>query len=234
MAEKNIILRAENVTKKFGGVVALNGCTVYLEEGRIYGLIGPNGSGKSTFFNVISGIYRPDGGSVYFRGEDITGLKPHEVARRGIGRVFQITRVFQGMTVLENLLVAARVKTSEEKAIGILKFFNLDHLKNEYARNLSYGEQKLLEFARILMLDPDLILLDEPAAGLTPLIQDKMKDYIRKLNKGGKTFFIVEHNMRFVMDLCEYIFVLHHGCRISEGKPEVVRDDKKVIEAYLG
>jgi ABC-type branched-subunit amino acid transport system ATPase component len=231
------LLRIEGVTKRFGGVTAVHRCSLVLDEGRIYGLIGPNGSGKTTLFNVITGIEVRDEGVIRYKGEQIDGLKPFQIAQRGIGRTFQVIRVFPELTALENLLVVARAggtHANRKRAEDLLAFVTLTPLAGEYAGNLSYGQQKLLEFARILMLDPDLILLDEPAAGVNPTLLAELLDHIRKLPDQGKTVLIVEHNMKVIMGLCEQVFVLDHGELIAQGPPAEIQRNEQVIEAYFG
>jgi ABC-type branched-subunit amino acid transport system ATPase component len=229
-------LEAHQLRKCFGGVVAVNGVSLSLPPGRIYGLIGPNGSGKTTLFNCITGIERLDGGQVFLNGERVDGLKPHQIAIRGVGRTFQVIRVFPELSALENLLVvtggphAAAVARAHE----LLRFVKLDGLAGEYAGNLSYGQQKLVEFVRMLMRDPSLILLDEPAAGVNRTLLNDLLDAVRVLRDRGKTVLLVEHDMKVVMGLCETIFVLDHGEKIAEGPPGVIQADERVIEAYFG
>jgi ABC-type branched-subunit amino acid transport system ATPase component len=230
------ILEIRALTKRFGGVTAVNQCSLSLQSGKIYGLIGPNGSGKTTLFNCVTGLEVRDAGEVYFRGERIDGLKPHQVARRGLGRTFQIIRVFPELTAVENLLVMSgdRRELAEHRARALLEFVTLDRLQNEYAGNLSYGQQKLLEFARVLMANPTLILLDEPAAGVNRTLLNDLLEAIRTLRDQGKTILIVEHDMKVVMGLCETIFVLDYGEKIAEGPPSMIQSDQRVIEAYFG
>jgi len=203
----------------------------------IVGLIGPNGSGKTTFINLVSGFYETDHGDFLFNGNRINGRKPHELSRLGIGRTFQETRVFRKMTVFENMLVASPngiSRESMEKARDLLKFVELFDLKDEYAGNLSYGQQKLLEFARVLMRDPELILLDEPAAGINPILIEKLLKGFRALRDQGKTLIIVEHRIPVINSICEKIIVLDHGQKIAEGTPEEIRSNQTVQAAYLG
>ncbi len=230
------ILDIRHVTKQFGGVTAVNDCSLALEPGRIFSLIGPNGSGKTTLFNLFSGIEPCDAGEIRFKGERIDGLPPHQIAQRGMGRTFQIIRVFPEMNALENLLVVARGDwdAASRRALDLLAFVKLDRLKREYAGNLSYGQQKLLEFVRVLMTDPELILLDEPAAGVNRTLLNDLLEAIRDLRAQGKTVFIVEHDMKVVMGLSEKVFVLDHGEKIAEGPPGVIQADERVIEAYFG
>lgn len=233
---ENYILEIQDVTKSFGGVTAVNHCSLELTPGKIYGLIGPNGSGKTTLFNCITGLEPCDDGEIRYKGKRIDGLRAHQVARRGIGRTFQIIRVFPELTALENLLVAAwePFDAAHRRAQELLRFVTLGRLQDEYAGNLSYGQQKLLEFARILMTDPELILLDEPAAGVNRTLLNELLEAIRNLRVEGKTVFIVEHDMKVIMDLSEKIFVLNYGERIAEGPPGLIQSDARVIEAYFG
>ena len=230
------ILEIRDVTKRFGGVTAVNRCSLVLAPGKIYGLIGPNGSGKTTLFNCITGLTPRDEGEIRYKGERIDGLKPHRVARRGIGRTFQIIRVFPELTALENLLVVTRepFEAARRRAQELLRFVTLDRLQSEYAGNLSYGQQKLLEFIRVLMTDPELILLDEPAAGVNRTLLNELLVAITRLRDQGKTILIVEHDMKVVMGLCETVFVLDYGEKIAEGPPGVIQADERVIEAYFG
>jgi len=232
----NFILELRDVTKRFGGVTAVNRCSLGLAPGKIYGLIGPNGSGKTTLFNCITGLEVREEGEIRFKGERIDGLRPHQVTRRGIGRTFQVIRIFPELTALENLLVVtwSPFDGALRRARELLELVTLDRLQDEYAGNLSYGQQKLLEFARILMTDPDLILLDEPAAGVNRTLLNELLQAIRNLRSQGKTVFIVEHDMKVIMDLSEKIFVLNYGENIAEGPPEVIQADERVIEAYFG
>jgi ABC-type branched-subunit amino acid transport system ATPase component len=230
------ILEVRGVSKRFGGVTAVNRCSLALEEGKIFSLIGPNGSGKTTLFNLITGVERCDEGQIYFKGERINHLPPHKIAWRGIGRTFQLIRVFPELTTLENLLVVASQDwdSSRRRALELLSFVKLDQLKGEFAGNLSYGQQRLLEFARVLILDPILILLDEPAAGVNRTLLNDLLSAIQGLQALGKTILIVEHDMKVVMDLSEKIFVLDHGEKLVEGAPSVIQSDPRVMEAYFG
>lgn len=240
------ILEARNVSKAFGGIQALSACSITVEQGTITGLIGPNGSGKTTLFNIITGYERVDTGTVIFNGSPITNAPPDKVFRLGIGRTFQLTRIFPRLTVLENMHVAAqrqnlkgllgRWSSSHEqrRALELLDFVGITALKNLPAGNLSYGQKKLLEFAFILIAEPQVILLDEPAGGVNPTMIHHLADRIQELNKRGVTFLVVEHNMEFVMSLCHAVTVLHRGTKIAEGIPEAVRNNPAVLEAYLG
>jgi ABC-type branched-subunit amino acid transport system ATPase component len=230
------VLAVDGVKKSFGGVAAVNGVSFTLERGRIYGLIGPNGSGKTTLFNCITGLERIDAGRVTFRDGRIDGLKPSRVARLGIGRTFQMIRVFPELTALENLLVVTRGARGEAERRGreLLQFVKLERLADEYAGNLSYGQQKLVEFVRVLMTDPTLILLDEPAAGVNRTLLNELLAAVGRLRDEGRTILLVEHDMKVVMGLCETVFVLDHGEKIAEGPPGVIQADERVIEAYFG
>ena len=230
------VLAVEGVRKSFGGVTAVNGVSFALEAGRIYGLIGPNGSGKTTLFNCITGLERRDAGRIVFKGERIDHLKPHQVANRGIGRTFQVIRVFPELTALENLLVVTRGARADAERRGreLLAFVKLEGLAGEYAGNLSYGQQKLVEFVRVLMTDPALILLDEPAAGVNRTLLNDLLGAVARLRDEGRTILLVEHDMKVVMGLCEIVFVLDHGEKIAEGPPGLIQADERVIEAYFG
>jgi branched-chain amino acid transport system ATP-binding protein len=230
------VLAVESVRKSFGGVTAVNGVSFALEAGRIYGLIGPNGSGKTTLFNCITGLERRDAGRVLFKGERIDHLKPYQVANRGIGRTFQVIRVFPELTALENLLVVTRGPRAEAERRGreLLQFVKLEGLAGEYAGNLSYGQQKLVEFVRVLMTDPALVLLDEPAAGVNRTLLNDLLGAVAGLRDEGRTILLVEHDMKVVMGLCETVFVLDHGEKIAEGPPGLIQADERVIEAYFG
>ena len=230
------ILVVDRVVKRFGGVTAINGASLSLKAGHIYGLIGPNGSGKTTLFNCITGVERIDEGQIRFKGRRLDGLKPHRVFHEGIGRTFQVIRVFPELTALENLLVvttndyvAARARAQE-----LLAFVKLERLAGEFAGNLSFGQQKLVEFVRVLMTDPELILLDETAAGVNRTLLNDLLDAVRTLRDRGKTILLVEHDMKMVMGLCETVFVLDHGEKLAEGPPGIIQTDERVIEAYFG
>jgi ABC-type branched-subunit amino acid transport system ATPase component len=230
------VLAVESVTKRFGGVAAVHGVSFALEAGRIYGLIGPNGSGKTTLFNCITGLEPIDAGHVRFKDERIDGLRPSRVAQRGIGRTFQMIRVFPELTALENLLVVTRGPrdAAERRGREMLAFVKLEGLAGEYAGNLSYGQQKLVEFVRVLMTDPTLILLDEPAAGVNRTLLNDLLAAVARLRDEGRTILLVEHDMKVVMGLCETVFVLDHGEKIAEGPPGLIQADERVIEAYFG
>ncbi len=249
------MLKLEKVYKNFGGIQALSGVSFRVEPGSITGLIGPNGSGKSTCFNVITGFYSRDGGDIYFKGEKIGNLEPFEIARKGIGRTFQISRVPEKMTVMENLLLAPKAQTGEkffniflksgriaretrnylDKGKDILKLLKLYELRNEYAGNLSGGQKKLLSLGRILISDPTLILLDEPTAGVNPTLINELIMAIKRLrDEGGKTILIVEHNMKVISQICDRVIVLDYGKKIAEGTPREIQSNEEVLEAYLG
>jgi len=230
------ILEVDRLVKRFGGVAAVNGVSLRLEPGRIYGLIGPNGSGKTTLFNCITGVERRDEGEVRFRGHRIDALPPHRIFHMGVGRTFQVIRVFPELTALENLLVVTTggLGPARERAMEMLRFVKLDGLAREFAGNLSYGQQKLVELVRVLMTDPELILLDEPAAGVNRTLLNELLDAVRRLREAGKTVLLVEHDMKVVMGLCETVFVLDNGEKLAEGPPGLIQSDERVIEAYFG
>jgi ABC-type branched-subunit amino acid transport system ATPase component len=240
------LLEAENISKAFGGIHALDSCSITVEQRTITGLIGPNGSGKTTLFNVITGYEKVDKGTVRYSGQTITNSTPDKVFRLGIGRTFQLTRIFSRLTVMENMHVAAQREgmrallsrwssTHEQKrALELLDFVGLTKLKDMPAGNLSYGQKKLLEFAFVLIAEPKVILLDEPAGGINPNLINQLAERIRTLNKDGVTFLVVEHNMEFVMELCDTVTVMHRGSKIAEGTPKEVRSNPAVLEAYLG
>jgi branched-chain amino acid transport system ATP-binding protein len=233
-----VALDVRDLRKAFGGVRAVDGCSFAVPRGRISGLIGPNGSGKTTTFNLLTGVATPDGGQVIHRGEDIAGLRPHRIFRRGIVRTFQITRIFREMTVFENMLsvtgLAVPDRVARARAEELIAFVNLGHLRGEYGGRLSYGQQKLLEFARALMSDPDVILLDEPAAGVNRTLLASLLDHIHELRERGKTILIVEHDMNVIMGHCEWVFVMDSGAKIAEGVPAEIQRDERVIDAYFG
>ncbi|RIH83805.1 ABC transporter ATP-binding protein [Calidithermus roseus] len=253
-AQGQPILEVVDLVKDFGGLRAVDGCRLEVRRGTITGLIGPNGAGKTTLFNLVTGFLRPDAGRVLFQGEDITGLPPHQVFRRGLARTFQIPREHRLMSVLENLmlvppgqlgerfwntwfrpgLVRAQEEAIRHRALEVLEFVELAQLQDEYAGNLSGGQRKLLELARVLMADPLLVLLDEPGAGVNPTLMRKLASRIEDLQGRGITFLIIEHDMDLVMRLCNPVIVMSEGRRLAEGPPEEIRRDPRVLEAYLG
>jgi ABC-type branched-subunit amino acid transport system ATPase component len=241
----SVVLLAEGITKVFGGVKALDRCTLAVSEGTITALIGPNGSGKTTLFNVITGYLKTDAGTVTFAGHDVTGRDPGWLYRQGLSRTFQQARVFPQLSVQENLVVAAGYGWSElftrrvgradrERADELLEEFGLAPVAELFASELSYGQRKLLEFAAVLMSSPQLVLLDEPTAGVNPVMMETMERHIRRQNASGITFLIVEHDMPFVMRLCDPVIVLNTGRRIFAGRPDEVQRNPIVLDAYLG
>ena len=254
---KSLPLRVNNLRKEFGGITAVDGATFAVEERSLTGLIGPNGAGKSTTFNCITGVHEPTSGTVHFRDEEITGESPHKIAQRGLVRTFQLARELEEMTVLENMMLAPGGQSGEsatrsvlpglrstvveeeeavrERAWETLEFFEIDHLAQELAGNLSGGQRKLLELARALMTDPDVMLLDEPFAGVNPTLEEKLLDRIHELRETeGLTFLLVEHDMDLIMENCEHVIVMHQGRVLDEGPPEQITENEEVIEAYLG
>jgi ABC-type branched-subunit amino acid transport system ATPase component len=242
------LLEVAGVSKSYGGVQALSDCHMQVEEGAIHGLIGPNGSGKTTLFNVVTGYERIEHGEVRFGDSDITNARPDRVFGLGVGRTFQLTRIFGRLTVLENMLVATQRQegwlrgilriagsaAERRRAMELLEFVGIARLANDRAETLSYGQRKLLELASLLVADPDVLLLDEPAGGVNPTLIKHLADRIRELNKAGKTFVVVEHNMEFVMELCHRVTVLSQGTPLISGLPEEVRANPAVLDAYLG
>lgn len=248
------ILETNEIVKDFGGIRAVNGCSFSVAEGSITGLIGPNGAGKTTAFNIVTGFIPADSGTISFRGERIDGLAPHSIFEKGIARTFQIPRELRLMTVLENLMIVPGAQSRERfwnawfrpgsvrrdealiarRAREILEFVELIHLENELAANLSVGQKKLLELARVLMADPAMILLDEPTAGVNPTLMNKLAGFIKTLRDEGKTFLLIEHNMELIADLCDTVIVMNNGRQLVEGRPDEVRSHPEVLEAYLG
>jgi branched-chain amino acid transport system ATP-binding protein len=230
------ILRTEDLSRSFGGITAVDGLDVTIEERSITGLIGPNGAGKSTAFNLISGVVDPDEGVVYFRDGDITGESPHAIANRGMGRTFQSSRVFNGMTVRENLAVVPYDGENPEDEIDrLLELVELTEEANSFAGNLSGGQQVLVGIARVLMLQPDLVLFDEPFSGVNPGLVEDIRELLSQLrDEQGVTVFIIDHEIEEVSALCDEIVVMAEGQNLVKGKPEEVRSDERVVESYLG
>ena len=241
-------LRVEGLTKHFGGLIALNEVTLQVDKGELVGLIGPNGSGKSTFFNCVSGFYVPDEGRVYLDRKEITGHPMEQICESGLYRSFQIPRAFRELSVLQNVLLSQPHrteslvdvlfrKTSEslvKRAKEYIDFVGLSPLIGEPAGNLSGGQQKLLELASALMKNPEMILLDEPMGGVNPTLINKIIDLILEVNRSGKTFLVIEHNMEVIMGIAQRLYVLDHGMLIARGKPEEIRNNDEVLEAYFG
>lgn len=249
------VLETKGLTKRFGGLTALSKLDLEVEQGSIHAIIGPNGSGKTTFFNVMTGLYVPDEGSVIFCGKDVTGTVPYKMARLGMGRTFQTIFLFKQMTVLENVLIGLQSKSDynllnnmimtpkrklyekelHEKAYELLSFVGLYDQRNNIAKNLPYGKQRLLEIARAMGVNPAIILLDEPAAGMNPQETTELIEQVKAIrNKYNTTVLIIEHDMKLVMQLADVITCLDHGTAIACGNPKMVAKDSKVVEAYLG
>ena len=234
-----VLLEIKDLTKNFGGLRALDSLSFQLEKGEILGIIGPNGAGKTTLFNVVTGFYRPEEGAIFFKGEEITGLKPHQIAKRGLARTFQITQPFPNLTVLENVKIGAysRFKSSREataEALRVLQTVGLHEQRDELASVLPIGHRKSLELAKALATNPELILLDEVIAGLNTKESNNMIARIKNLQQNGMSILLIEHVMKAIMSLSDRIVVIHYGEKISEGVPQEISKDHKVIEAYLG
>ncbi|MDW8063003.1 MAG: ABC transporter ATP-binding protein [Candidatus Caldarchaeum sp.] len=233
------VIEFDSLTKWFGGIKAISECSSKINPGEIVGIIGPNGSGKTTLINLLTGFISPDRGTIRLAGKNIAGKDPSEIAKLGVGRTFQLVRIFFDSSVLENVLIAAstvekRLEVARKKAEEMVRFVNLHSLIDEKASNLSYGQQRLLELARTLVRDPDIIFLDEPTGGVNPVMVNQLADLIRVMNERGKTFVIIEHNVKFVRQVCKRTIVLHQGQIIAEGRPDEVLNSDVVIEAYLG
>ena len=253
--ESGPLLQVQDLVKSFDGLRAVNHCSLEVRRGTITGLIGPNGAGKTTLFNLVTGFLRPTSGAILFKGDRLDGLAPHDIVKRGVVRTFQVPRELKRMTVLENLMLVPADQSGEtlwkawllplrvshdekrilEKALAVLDFIHLYHLRDEYAANLSAGQKKLLELARTLMAEPELILLDEPGAGVNPTLMKQLVGTIESLcDEQGMTFFLIEHDMDLVTRLCNPIIVMSNGEKLAEGAPDEVKSDERVLDAYLG
>ena len=230
------ILAIERLSKRFGGRIALSEASLRVARGSITGVIGPNGSGKSTLFNIVAGTLRPDAGRIVLDGRDTTRATPAEICRSGVGRTFQISRLFGEMTVLENLVAVAEGMSDTqavERALELLDFLEIAHVRDKWGSELSYGQRKLVEIARALMLDPKLMLLDEPFAGINPRLQNRIVDRLQALRARGLTLFFIDHEMRIVLGICDLLYVLAEGRVIAVGTPEAIRSDAAVQDAYF-
>lgn len=230
------VLEARDISVRFGGVQALNHATIAVSPATVTGVIGPNGSGKSTLFNIITGLTRADSGQVIFAGQDITGLSSHRINQIGIGRTFQLVRLFDRMTTLENLIVVARddANGARDRAEKLLDLVALRHLRDEYAGNLSYGQRKLVEFIRVMMTNPELMMLDEPFAGVNPTMERRLLEQMEDWQQEGRTIVVTDHEMKIMMEICQEIYVLDYGEVIAFGSPRQVRENERVMEAYFG
>lgn len=235
--EPNAALTVRGLQKRFGGIAAVDGCDLDVCPAEIVGLVGPNGSGKSTIFNLITGVLRPDAGSVLYRGVDLLRHRPHEIARLGVARTFQEAKIFRELTLEENLAVAARgagLAQWRESGLDLLARMEISHLADQPGDALSIGQQRLLEIAMRLLVDPPLMLLDEPLAGVHPVTRGRIAEIIRAQRDRGRSILLIEHDIRFVMDICDRVLVMDHGVKIAEGPPSLVRSDPKVVSALLG
>ena len=226
------MLSLKSVSKNFGGIKAVDRCTFDVSENTITSLIGPNGAGKTTVFNIVSGLTRPDSGTIRLAGKNITGSPAYKAAKSGISRTFQLTKVFRNLSIRDNLLIAKRADEAEMKQV--LESVYLSRPLGTLARELSYGQQRLLELARALLMPHSLLMLDEPTAGVNPQIRQELKIILRNLRKEGKTVLLIEHDMEFVMDISDNIIVMAEGKVLKSGKPKEIMNNKKVLEAYLG
>lgn len=229
-------LVVSNVSKSFGGRVALQNASLEVKAQSVTGVIGPNGSGKSTLFNIVAGTLKPDGGSITYRDRDLSGMSPAQICRLGVGRTFQISRVFAELTVLENLVAVAHGLNDAravERALTLLNFLEIEHLAHKWGNELSYGQRKLVEIARALMLEPSVMLLDEPFAGINPRLQNRIVDHLKALQARGLTLFFIDHEMRIVLDICDDLYVLAEGQIIAHGDADHIRADEKVKDAYF-
>lgn len=230
------ILVTEKVSKRFDGRIALNEASLAVKRGSITGVIGPNGSGKSTLFNIIAGTLAPNSGRVYIEGQEVTGASAADICRRGVGRTFQISRLFAEMTVMENLVAVAHGmddRAAVKRARELLEFLEITAIADKWGSELSYGQRKLVEMARALMLKPSIMLLDEPFAGINPRLQNRIVEHLKALCAKGLTVFFIDHEMRIVLQECDLVYVLAEGNVIASGAPESVRNDPKVLDAYF-